>query len=188
MIENYQSNNQQLLGVVLCGGESRRMGKDKGLMPTMDSIWAKRIGAKLEMLNLAVVYSISQQQEELYRPHFDNGHLITDLPTAMGPLKGLLSVCFRFPRNDFLVVACDMPDLRQDTLRLLFDAYQNGGNDFYAFQIGEFYEPLCAVYTAIGLNKIHKGSEQNKLAGKSLQSILQNGNTKKLLPGKEEVF
>ncbi len=154
----------------------------------MDSIWAKQIGAKLEMLNLAVVYSISQQQEELYRPHIDKGHLITDLPTAMGPLKGLLSVYFRFPRNDFLVVACDMPDLQQDTLHLLLDAYQNGGNDFYAFQSGEFYEPLCALYTASGLNKIHYEAKQGKLAGKSLQSILQNGNTKKLLPGKEETF
>ena len=154
----------------------------------MDSIWAKHIGAKLEMLNIAVVYSINQQQEESYRAHVDSEHLITDLPTAMGPLKGLLSVYFRFPRNDFLVVACDMPDLQQDTLHLLLDAYQHRDNDFYAFQSGEFYEPLCALYTASGLNKIHFEVKQDKLAGKSLQSILQNGKTKTILAGKEETF
>ena len=164
------------------------MGKDKGLLPIMDSIWAKHIGAKLEKLNIAVVYSINQQQEESYRDHIENGHLITDLGTAMGPLKGLLSVYFRFPRNDFLVVACDMPDLQQDTLHLLLDAYRNGGNDFYAFQIGEFYEPLCALYTAGGLKRICDGIEQEKLGRKSLQSILQNGKTKKIPPGKEETF
>jgi molybdopterin-guanine dinucleotide biosynthesis protein A len=164
------------------------MGKDKGLLPIMDSIWAKYIGAKLEMLNIAVVYSINLQQEEPYRAHIEKGQLITDLPTAMGPLKGLLSVSFQYPENDFLVVACDMPDLQQETLRLLLDAYQNGGNDFYAFQIGEIYEPLCAVYTASGLNKIYKEAEHSKLAGKSLQSLLQNGQTKKILPGNKETF
>ncbi len=188
MIENHQHNKRQLLGVVLCGGESKRMGKDKGLLSIEDSIWAKHIGGKIELLNMGVVYSVNQQQEETYQLHIDKAQLIPDFSTANGPLKGLLSVYFRFPANDFLVVACDMPDIRQSTLYLLLDAYHRGYDDFYAFGVGGFYEPLCAIYTGYGLDKIFKGTEEGKLLETSLQSILQRGETKKIEAGKEEAF
>ena len=188
MIENHQHHNRQLLGVVLCGGESKRMGKDKGLLPIEDSIWAKHIGAKLKLLNIGVVYSINQLQEETYQLHINKAQLIPDLSTANGPLKGLLSIYFQFPANDYLILACDMLEIQQSTLHLLLDEYHNGHYDFYAFGVGGFYEPFCAIYTRNGLDKMIKGTSDNQLLESSLQSILQWGKTKKIQAAKEEKF
>jgi molybdopterin-guanine dinucleotide biosynthesis protein A len=164
------------------------MGKDKGLLPLNDSIWARIVGSQLELLNIPVVYSINKQQEETYRFHINKNLLISDLPSAEGPLTGLLSVYSKFPAHDFLLVACDMLDIRQTTLQLLLDEYFKGGDDFYAFHAGEFYEPLCAIYTELGLNKIFNPSGIIDSKNTSLQSILRNGQTRRLFSVTEESF
>ena len=180
--------DRQLVGVILCGGQSTRMASDKGLLPLNNSIWAKRVGSKLQLLNIPVVYSINSRQMEAYSGYIQKKELIVDSGTAEGPLRGVLTASSQFPGKDFLVLACDMLEIQHDTLQLLIDAYQKGSEDFYAFQIGKFYEPLCAIYRCEGLNKALRHDSKNNLDRISLQSILQIGNTKKLQPLRGESF
>jgi molybdenum cofactor guanylyltransferase len=186
--KNSRSNSANLIGVVLCGGESRRMGRDKGLLPVDGSIWARMVGSKLETMNVPVVYSINQRQAENYSAHINTNLLIKDLSFFRGPLKGLLTVHAKFPNQDFLLVACDMLDMQHATLALLVDAYCNGAADYYAFCSEEFFEPFCAIYTAPGLVKVSALMAPCACEELSLQLLLRKGRTRKLQAVSKESF
>jgi len=167
---------KQLRGVVMCGGQSRRMGTDKGLIPIQNTCWAKFIADKLAALSLPVSVSINQTQQRAYLSFFDSGELIIDSFDIGGPLNGLLSVHEQFPHDDLLLLACDMISMESETLQALIIIYQNDEqlHHFYTYQNGAFAEPLCAIYTATGLAK-SKSSSGNDT---SLQKVLREGITK----------
>jgi molybdopterin-guanine dinucleotide biosynthesis protein A len=91
----------KLLGVVLCGGESKRMGRDKGLLEKDGQSWAATIAGKLAGQGLEVIISINEQQKGPYREIFPDRTLIVDHITIKGPLNGLLSVHQRFRVRTF---------------------------------------------------------------------------------------
>ena len=106
-------------GVVLCGGESRRMGSDKGLLVKAGKTWAELAFSNLSGLRIKTAISVNRTQVELYSQIFAFGSLVTDneiLPVK-GPLLGLLSVHQEFPAEDLLVVACDMINLKEEILQ-----------------------------------------------------------------------
>src|SRR5579872_6321749 len=94
-----------LIGVVLCGGQSSRMGRDKGLIGRDGICWAVRMGRLLALSGLPVVYSIREGQESAYLTVLPDGCLIADAMDIGGPLNGLLSVRQRFPGRDLLLLA-----------------------------------------------------------------------------------
>src|SRR5438270_354520 len=113
-----------LLGVVMSGGQSRRMGTDKGLIPYMDTYWAVHVANKLTTAGLPVVVSINDTQQEKYRVIFPSQELIVDYVDVNGPLRGLLSVHAIYPQKDLLLLACDMIEMETGTLKNLINIYQ----------------------------------------------------------------
>ena len=51
-----------MLGVVLCGGQSSRMGTDKGLIKLNANTWAQAAVDKMLLLKLKVVLSVNATQ------------------------------------------------------------------------------------------------------------------------------
>jgi molybdopterin-guanine dinucleotide biosynthesis protein A len=49
-------------GVVLCGGQSSRMGTDKGLLLHQSITWVQQAISTLTQLNTPVLLSINEQQ------------------------------------------------------------------------------------------------------------------------------
>ncbi len=171
----------KLLGVVMSGGESKRMGTDKGLKPIMGSYWAVHVTNKLVDIDLPVVISINVTQYEKYQLVFPGHELIVDDTDISGPLNGLLSVHKIYPQNDLLLLACDMIDMNISTLQNLVNVYQaEPGFDFYAYHHGDFAEPLCALYTCSGLQKVMEQFNMGLLHDVSFQHVLNQGLTKKL--------
>ncbi len=196
----------RLLGVVLCGGESRRMGADKGSMLKDGMPWAQYIADKLTPFQLPVVFSISQQQRETYPAFIPAGQLITDNLPIAGPLKGLLSVHERFPSNDLLLLACDMLDLDEATIGKMISVYQEnaclfqkekrtpaserdrGECDFFVYQEGEFAQPFCGIYGSGGLRPVYDLALQGGLRDFGLQSLLNGERTKRIPIDRQEAF
>jgi molybdenum cofactor guanylyltransferase len=51
-----------MLGIVLCGGQSSRMGTDKGMIDTNGKRWASVARDKLATLGIAVKFSVNARQ------------------------------------------------------------------------------------------------------------------------------
>jgi molybdenum cofactor guanylyltransferase len=168
-----------LLGVVLSGGESRRMGRDKGLVQTGGKPWVLLMGDKLARHHLSVVYSINKRQLIDYSALLPADRLVIDTDERQGPLNGLFSVHQKYPDRDLLLVACDMQDLDEATIHGLLMAYRAGGADFYVYEAEGFLQPFCGIYTARALTRA--GTET------SLQGLLRTGVLRRL-QGKPAAF
>lgn len=174
----------------MCGGESRRMGKDKGLLEVNNIPWARVISNIFETLEIPYLVSINASQAESYSKIFDKHLLIKDneIPVK-GPLKGLLSVFKSQPTRDLVLIACDMKDMDSATVRKLIDIYaSNKTYDFFAYKLQDSLEPFCAIYTSKGLNNVYQAAIGGSLQSFSLKNILENGNTKTMPSNKENSF
>jgi len=132
-------------GLVLAGGESRRMGSDKALLVRDGQSQLAHIAALLERLTDRVYVSTrSEQQEESERSRHAQ---IVDRYENIGPIAGILSALEEHPQADWLVVACDLPNIDEATLQFLIDN-RSQEKPFTAFRSShdDLPEPLCALY------------------------------------------
>ena len=167
--------------VVLCGGESKRMGSDKGLLPIATHTWAAHAFRKLEALGIPVFVSLNKSQVNAYRQHFSEELLVIDQVDAKGPLTGLLSAHLNHPEDDLLFLACDMTEMDTGTLQHLKDSTAAfPGYDCYVYTHEDFIEPLCAVYSSAHLKKIMGDLNSGHLSGFSLHKMIKQGNYKAL--------
>ena len=143
-----------MLGVILCGGDSTRMGRDKGLIPVAAQTWAGIAAEKMATLGIPVLVSVNARQLPHYAQVFALNRLIPDDPTLSlkGPLAGLLSVHAAYPTEDLFVLACDLPLMDSVLLKDLYLRWkQNTDTQAYLYTTAGEPEPLCAIYTAPGL-------------------------------------
>lgn len=173
-----------MLGVVLCGGESKRMNTDKGLLPINGSTWVESAADKLRKIDIPVVVSINGSQLLAYSNLFAAEDLIIDNVNVKGPLNGLLSVHQLYPERDLLLLACDMIDMSISTLcQLKSEFLRNSSFDFYVYESAVFLEPLCAIYPSKTLSKLQKQLvANNEISSYSLHKLIKPTNYKKLTP------
>lgn len=164
-----------LLGLVLCGGKSSRMGQDKGQLTKDHSIWAEHMGHLLRSVGLATYFSIHPSQFEAYQHIFPSEILIPDQVDIKGPLAGLLSAHRLFPKADIFVLPCDMIDMEAHLLERLIDIRrQIVQADVYLYIRHGQVEPLCAIYTASGLHKLYADYQSGGLTNFSMKRAIQN--------------
>lgn len=164
-----------LLGLVLCGGKSSRMGTDKGQLRKDGCTWAKHMSDRLESLGLETYFSINPLQQSTYRQIFSSETLIIDQVDVKGPLAGLLRAHQLFPKADLFVLPCDMIDIETPLLQRLLDIRrQIVGADVYLYTKNEQIEPLCAIYTASGLQKLFLDYQHGYLTGFSVKRAIKN--------------
>jgi len=171
--------NNSLIGVVMCGGESKRMGSDKGLLRQRGKSWASIAYEKLEHITPDVSLSINSNQLNSYRKIFPLKKLIADSVKCKGPLAGLLSAHKSKPESDILLLACDMVKMDIQTLKMLGEEYERNEaeHDFYVFRNYGEYEPLAGIYTSNGIEKVFSLYRDGALTKHSMKHILENGNT-----------
>lgn len=136
-----------IFGLVLAGGESRRMGRDKALLVRDGRSQLAHIAALLEKVTDRVFVSMRREQQgEAERSRFAQ---IVDRCDGIGPVAGILSAMEEHPDADWLVVACDLPNIDEPTLRYLLEN-RSTEQPFTAFKSShdDLPEPLCALYRA----------------------------------------
>jgi molybdopterin-guanine dinucleotide biosynthesis protein A len=132
---------------VLAGGQSRRMGQDKALLVRNgQSQLAYMVDLLSDVVDRVYVSARQDQTEDPERNRFD---LIVDSYDNMGPVAGILSAMEQHPQADWLVVACDLPNIDRATIDFLL-LHRSGEYPFTAFRSAhdDLPEPLCALYAA----------------------------------------
>jgi molybdenum cofactor guanylyltransferase len=191
-----------MLGVVLCGGQSTRMGSDKGLLKappppeggiSTANTWAQTAIDKLYNLQLSVVISVNKNQYEGYASIFSPEMLVTDDDTLQmkGPLCGVLSVHIKYPAEDLLILACDMPLMETDLIKELLVQYKEQPNyDAFIYTNDGEPEPLLCIYKAKGLATVYELYKTNQLPRHSMKYMLEHIKTFSLalLADKKQCF
>jgi molybdenum cofactor guanylyltransferase len=128
-----------VLGAVLCGGASRRMGVDKATYPIEGVAMARRVADALVAAGCARVIAVGGDERELNGLGLDFVH---DQFPAEGPLGGILTALA--VGTPVVVVACDLPNIRPATVEALVAALDEHD---VAMARSNRVEPLCAVWS-----------------------------------------
>ena len=170
-----------MIGIVLCGGQSSRMGSDKGLLPADDSSWAQAATNKLAALKIPVSLSVNELQYNNYAAAFSATVIITDNDSLAlhGPLLGVLSAHLQYPLQDLFVLACDMPLMETSVLTELYGHYlRTNKHNAFVFTNNDEPEPLCGIYCAKGLADILEMYKTHALTRHSMKFMLEHVNTR----------
>jgi len=173
--------------VILAGGASRRMGRDKSMLPVQGTSLLQHILQQVEPHFDKII--INSNTPELHQ--FPGVRIVTDPEKGRGPLMGIHTALQMSRHSHNFVIACDIPvvdvHLARHLLRLApdYDAVipRSGAG---------FFEPLFAVYNrslleamkqtlAQGRNKILDALESRKVLYVDLSELqaqsLMNLNT-----------
>lgn len=163
-----------MLGVVLSGGQSSRMGTDKGLIRLGASNWAQTACDKIASLDLPVVVSVNTNQYDAYATIFPATQLVQDKDGLQlkGPLLGVMTAHVAYPEHDLLVLACDMPLMEKVVVRQLLAAWPPAAYDACVFAHHNEPEPLCAIYRSAALARILAQHSKQALPRFSMKYLL----------------
>lgn len=127
--------------MLLAGGESRRMGRDKAtLLFGGKPLWRVQLDL-LRKLEPAEIF-VSARTDPTWRP--SDVRFVTDESPSRGPLSGLAASLVRIRTTHLLVLAIDMPFMNEEHLRSLCHQIQPGRGVLP--MIGDLAEPLAAIY------------------------------------------
>ena len=132
-------------GLVLAGGESRRMGRDKALLTQGGRTQLRRSVDLLERhVDRTFVSTRPDQAEEPERCQFQQ---VVDRYSGIGPMAGILSALEQQSDVSWLVLACDLPNVDDATVEFLLQN-RSPTKPFTAFRSAydDLPEPLCAIY------------------------------------------
>lgn len=128
-------------GVLLAGGESRRMGRDKATITIGgEPLWQRQI-ALLRTIEPAEVL-VSARAQPAWLPA--QTKLVLDEPPSRGPLSGLALALDRMRTTHLLALAVDLPLMTAPHLQFLCRLVTEARGVLP--MIGERAEPLAAIY------------------------------------------
>jgi molybdopterin-guanine dinucleotide biosynthesis protein A len=144
--------------VILAGGKSTRLGQDKALLRVDGQTLLTRTVHTLAALSddLVVVANYPNRYKALALPV----RLVPDERPGFGSLMGIYSGLSAARQPHALVVACDMPFLNMDLLRYMLSLAH--GQDVVVPRLGDFMEPLHAIYSQACLLPIARQLEQER--------------------------
>jgi len=152
------------IGVVLAGGQSRRMGEDKALL-------------KLDNGNTFLQQSIHLLQtcgieEVVVSGDRDGG--VMDQIAGLGPLSAIETIIHKTHASRLLVIPVDMPLLTKALLKRLLKHSEDGVSVYYK----QHYLPLNLAVTPKTKKIIRHLIEQPKKNYRSLKNLLEQVSTK----------
>lgn len=141
--------NLPLHGLLLVGGASRRMGRDKALLSYTGDTTQLELTAQLLQTVCPKVF-ISQREEQAFPLPSGSQPIYDSVSEVKGPLCGILSAMAAHPEAHWLVLACDLPRLRVATLEKLVHEFAQKPPQLTAYRSSHdgLPEPLCAIYPA----------------------------------------
>jgi len=148
-------HKKNITGIILAGGQSSRMGTDKGTLLLKEKMFINHIIDALKLL----VNDIIIVSDNIYHDQFEVER-INDIIKNAGPLAGIYSGLEFSKTNYNLVVSCDIPLITSEVLQQLIENHEVNF-DVVQLKSQQKTMPLTAIY--------------NKRCEQTIKNLLDNG-------------
>ena len=168
---------RRLFGLVLVGGKSIRMGKDKALICYHGN--ENQLVRSTALLNtVCQEVFVSQRKDQSYEVQNFANIICDSVEEVKGPLCGIISAMRKHPDEHWLVIACDLPNLDDFALRKIVREFETDSSQLIAYKSSYdgLPEPLCAIYPSGCAKEIL--SYSRKLNNQCPRKILMKMNTR----------
>jgi molybdopterin-guanine dinucleotide biosynthesis protein A len=163
--------------LVMCGGQSNRMGTDKSMLQYFAKPQRYHVYDLLlpycEKVFIACNIEQAKTIEAGYDFIYDN-----EAFSNIGPIGALLTAFTQFPEKNILLIGCDYPFLKTIELELFSALCKDIPASFYN-QEADIYESMLAWYPYSSFEELTQLIEAKQF---SLQQLLKKYNATKYLP------
>ena len=140
------SLHDDVTGLVLAGGQSRRFGTDKARHRVDGRPMIARVYATVRAVARPVWVSVQQAGDRYDDVLPGSVRHVADPQPEAGPLAGLLAGCRAAETTWLLAGSCDLPYLTADVLRSLLDVRAPSVDAVVPETPDGQHHPLCALY------------------------------------------
>lgn len=178
----------KLLAVVLCGGQSKRMGQDKAQLDaapgrSLLDVAVQRFEALATLLSSneslfsidKIILSVPDSTSITATPVLDSMHIepLADPAVSNGPITGLLTVLRSAQQNGYnacILTPVDTPVLTTEALHSLVNCYAANPEQVLCVQRDDqsadspWIEPLIAIYPVSVITAINDAISQSKFS------------------------
>lgn len=150
-----------LYGLILAGGASSRMGRDKA---TLQYHGRSQLEWAFELLDSVCEKTfVSVRPDQHDEPIRAKLPQIVDIQPGIGPIAGISAALEAHPEKAWLVLACDLPFLSLDTLDNLI-AHRDTTRIATAYRSTHdgLPEPLCAIWEPSARDAVNKSIAMGK--------------------------
>lgn len=147
----------EVTGIILAGGKSSRMGRNKALL----DFGGRRIIEHTVDLFKSIfpeVIIVTNSPEEYANLGIKT---VTDIFPGKGSLGGIYTGLIHSSHDYSFIASCDMPFLRRELIEFLVGLKE--GHDVVVPRLKDGYEPLHAVYSKNCINQIEKMIDKGDL-------------------------
>jgi molybdopterin-guanine dinucleotide biosynthesis protein A len=157
-------------GIILCGGQSRRMGRPKAWLPFGGEFLLPRV---VRLLGEAVAPLVVVAAPDQELPPLPAGVVVVrDEEKGRGPLQGLAAglKALEGRADAAYLSSCDVPFLRPAFVRRMIDLL--GEHALCVPRVGEYHHPLAAVYRLKVADAVARLLAANRLRPYFLTEVL----------------
>jgi molybdopterin-guanine dinucleotide biosynthesis protein A len=174
-----------MIGLVIAGGKSTRMGTDKSWITYYKKPQVYEVYEMLQRFCTEVYISCNESQSAQFTPPHNT---IIDGETYknMGPMASLLTAFNAFPKTPIMTLACDYPLVQLSDLQYLYNHRDTQSiATVYKNEAAHIPEPLIGIYESA----IQPFLLQNFSEGKySLKELLITHHAKQIIPSNSKIL
>jgi molybdopterin-guanine dinucleotide biosynthesis protein A len=162
-VSSHQLDASKKGAIILCGGKSSRMGRDKASLPFGPELMLQRVVRLLAEVVDSSAIVVVPAAAQILPPLPPQIRIACDENPGRGPLEGLAAGLKAMPDHVDAVYAtsCDVPLMATGFVRAMFNHL--GSHEIAVPVEGEFHHPLAAVYRPRVLTTVQQLLKANRL-------------------------
>lgn len=170
---------KQINGIILSGGQSLRMGKDKALMKVGEKTIIEIIIEKLKPFCEEIIIS-ADDVEKYYK---FGSKVVPDKYKDSGPLAGIYSSLLESNTEKNFIISCDLPLVSSGLIKQLIE--MNSDKEIILPVADGKYHQLCGIYSKSVLEKaeeiLREGEKEKRRKGEGEKARKRKTSVKRLL-------